>query len=581
MADDRATDLRWWQTRRFVVAMVLLAMVPLLWPDIPPLVDLPGHMGRYRVQLDLHTHQWLTDWYNFQWALLGNLGVDILVQIFAPVLGLELTVKLVVLSIPPLIVIGLLWIAREVHGRIPATALFALPIAYCFPFQFGFVNFELSMALALPAFAWWLRLGRLGKFGKRAILFVPLSCALWVCHTFGWGVLGVLAFSAEMVREHDRIKADELGAEAAAHQFGPVSRDGARRWALAWWRGGLHCLPLILPLFLMIAWRSGDHVTGQTADFFNWRAKITWLTMMLRDRWMAFDIASVGVMALVLYKAFRDPTIEYSRNLGLSALFLLAMFVFLPRIVFGSAYADMRLAPFMLAIAIVAIRPRTGPADLRPLRTRYPDLEDPVLRALADGGRRRTMARLAVLGLAFVVVRTAATTVSFFLFDQAYDRELKALAYVPEGARLVSFVGHDCNVDWKMTRFEHLPALALERRLAYTNDQWSMAGAQLLTTKYHAAGRFAHDPTQIVTESQCPREWWRPIDRSLATFPREAFDYVWLIQPPPYHLKYAADLTPIWRDGTSALFKVEHVEVAPKSQKSDFPIPPRSQNPLY
>jgi len=29
-----------------------------------------------------------------------------------------------------------------------------------------------------------------------------------------------------------------------------------------------------------------------------------------------------------------------------------------------------------------------------------------------------------------------------------------------------------------MTRLEHLPAIALERKLAYTNDQWSMAGAQ-------------------------------------------------------------------------------------------------------
>ncbi|MFO3796683.1 MAG: S1C family serine protease, partial [Anaerolineales bacterium] len=39
----------------------------------------------------------------------------------------------------------LLWIAREVHGRIPPTALFALPLAYSYPFQFGFVNFALSI----------------------------------------------------------------------------------------------------------------------------------------------------------------------------------------------------------------------------------------------------------------------------------------------------------------------------------------------------------------------------------------------------------------------------------------------------
>jgi hypothetical protein len=77
-------------------------------------------------------------------------------------------VKLIVITIPAMTVAGLLWIAREVHGRIPATALFALPLAYAFPFHFGFVNFALSMALALLAFGWWLRLARLGKFQPSA-----------------------------------------------------------------------------------------------------------------------------------------------------------------------------------------------------------------------------------------------------------------------------------------------------------------------------------------------------------------------------------------------------------------------------
>ena len=575
MASARPTDLEWWQTRRFVVAMALLSMVPLLWPDIPPLVDLPGHMGRYRVQLDLHTYRWLTDWYDFHWQLIGNLGIDLLVEVLNPIFGLEMSVKLIVLSIPPLIVIGLLWISHEVHGRIPATALFALPLAYCFPLQFGFVNFMLSMALALPLFALWLRLGRLGKLTLRAALFVPLSCGLWICHTFGWGVLGVLAFSAEMVREHDRAK------QTNEHQFNPITVGGIKRWAVAWVRGGLHCLPLALPLLLMIAWRSGQHVTGETADFFNWRAKFAWLTMILRDRWVGFDIGSTALLGLVLALSFRDRNIEYSRNLGLSTIFLVLVFVFLPRIVFGSAYADMRLAPFMVAIALIAVRPRPLPGDLAQLALRHPDLSDDALQQRSAARRRRTMAAFAAIALAFVLVRTAGTTISYALFAQRYDRELKALDHVPIGARLVSFVGKDCVADWRMSRLEHMPALALERRMAYTNDQWSMAGAQLLTTKYLLAAPFAHDPSELVTNGQCPRPWWRPINRSLALFPRAAFDYVWLIDPPPYDPKYTSDLTPIWRSGTSVLFKVEHVDVAPVTKKGEFPLPPRGKTPLY
>ena len=517
---------RWWQTRAFVLAMVALAIVPLLWPAIPPLVDLPGHMGRYRVQLAIGGQPWLADWYDFHWQLIGNLGIDLLIEPLAPVFGLELAVKLIVMAIPALTVLGLLWIAREVHGRIPATALFALPLAYSFPVQFGFVNFALSMALALCLFAWWLRLARQGRVRFRAVAFVPLSCALWLVHTFGWGVLGVLAFSAEMVRQHDAA-------------FGRGRPGGQVEWTAAEARRWL------------TAWVKAD-VGGVTGEWFNWQAEADWVLMMLRDRWMAFDILSTAVIYLVLLLGLRDPKLEYSRNLGLSALFLAAVFVLLPRIVFGSAYADMRLAPFAIAIAVIAVRPRAGL------------------------GQRGTGV-VAALGLLFVVGRMVATTVSFAMFGHTYDRELAALDHLPVGARLVSFVGETCHNQWLMSRLEHLPAIALERRLAYTNDQWSMAGAQLLTTRYYPAKHFAHDPSQIVTAVQCPREYWRPIARSLAKFPRDAFDYVWLIRVPPYDPALEQGLVPVWREGSSALFRVDH-RVKAAALPPGFGPPPPSRS---
>jgi hypothetical protein len=525
-------ERRWWQTRGFVALATVIAIVPLLWPTIPPLVDLPGHMGRFRVQLSLDSAPWLADWFDFRWSLIGNLGFDLLIEPLAPIFGLELAVKLIVIAIPALTVSGLLWIAREVHGRVPPTAYFALPLAYSYPFQFGFVNFALSMGIALCLFALWLRLGRLGRFRLRTAIFIPASCLLWLCHTFGWGVLGVLAFSAEMIRQHD------------------ARKDGAGgHWIESWFRAGLGCLPLALPMIMMIFWRSGDHVTGQTADWFNWRAKAGWLTMVLRDRWEAWDIGAAAIFYLILFKAFRDPAIEYSRNLALSAIFLGVVFALLPRIVFGSAYADMRLAPFVIAIAIVAIRPRAA------MTARHAGI-------------------LAVLGVAFFLLRTGGTTISYWMFSRDYDTELAALDRLPTGAKVVTFIGHSCNNDWKMSRLEHISAIALERKLAYSNDQWSMAGAQLLTAKYATARKFAHDPSQIVTTVQCRREFWRPINRAVARFPRDAFDYVWLVRPPPFDPKYASDLVPIWRSPTSAsvLYRVDHRLPPPNFDDSEFGI---------
>ncbi len=68
---------------------------------------------------------------------------------------------------------------------------------------------------------------------------------------------------------------------------------------------------------------------------------------------------------------------------------------------------------------------------------------------------------------------------------------LTALDELPQGARLLSFVGRTCEDDWASSRLEHLPRL-LERKLTFSNDQWSMASAQLLSAHYKPARGLAH-----------------------------------------------------------------------------------------
>jgi hypothetical protein len=497
----------WWERRATVALLVLLSAVPMIWPDVPPLVDLPGHLGRYHVQLDGGASPTLARWYSFDWRLIGNLGIDLLVEPMARVFGLELAVKLVVLTIPPLTVGGFLWVAREVHGRIPPTALFAVPFAYNFPFFFGFINYALAMALAFLAFGLWLRLARTGHTRLRAGVMVPISSLLWVCHAFGWGTLGVLAFSAELVRQFDR-------------GHGLLS-SGVR--------AAVHCLALAPPVALMLLWRS--EAGGVTADFLNFDAKLDWLRMALRDRWEVFDQASLALCGLVILWALVSRRIHFSRNLAASALFLSLVFVALPRIVFGSAYADMRLAPYLFAVALIAIR--------------FP-----------EGTNLRVLRGIAVAAVAFVLVRTGATTVSTTLYDRSFDRELAALDHVPRNARLVTFIGRECREPWAMSRLLHLSALALVRRGAFTNDQWTMAGAQLLDVRYRDAWPFMRDPSQVVTPLPCRREVWLSMNEAMAHFPRDAFDFVWTIDPPPFDAGFAVDLQPVWRSGESVLYRV-------------------------
>jgi hypothetical protein len=107
-----------------------------------------------------------------------------------------------------------------------------------------------------------------------------------------------------------------------------------------------------------------------------------------------------------------------------------------------------------------------------------------------------------------------------------------------------------------MTRLLHLSAIAIVRNHAFSNDQWTMEGAQLLHISYPAGSPFTGDPTQIVTQRRCRGEGWRTLNASLAEFPRDAFDYVWLITPPPYDAALTQGLEPVWRSGSSVLYRV-------------------------
>jgi hypothetical protein len=497
----------WWETRVCVLAVMLATMIPLVYPPIPPLVDLLGHMGRYRVELD--QSPFLDRYYDYHWAAIGNLGVDLLIVPLGKLLGLEPAVKLIVMLIPPATAAGFMWCAREVHGRIPPTAFFALPFIYGYPFLFGFVNFTLSVALAFLAFGLWLRLGRLERTTVRGWVFVPISLVIFFCHTYGWGLLGLMCFSADAVRLHDRGR--------------------------SWWRAGLeaalHTSVMALPVLVMLIWRSETH-GGQTVDWFDWKVKWHWIYSALRDRWKWFDIGSLIVPALVFIYAIVSRKLTLSRNLAFSAIVLAISFIVIPRIVFGSAYADMRLVLYLIAVALLAIRFRGAPD-------------------------RRTAQVLAVIGLLFFGTRTVANTVSLAMAADDQSAKLQAIEHMPEGARVISLVGMTCKEYWPMLRNGHLGAMVIVRRDGFSNDQWLLEGVNLLDLKYTAAGYFAADPSQLVRPNRCIDPLHRMIDDSLANLPRRDFDYVWLIDVPPYNPQTVTDMKLVWRGPGSVLYKTQ------------------------
>ena len=172
---------------------------------------------------------------------------------------------------------------------------------------------------------------------------MPISLIVFFCHTYGWGLLGLMCFSADAVRLHDRGR--------------------------TWWRAGIEAAlrtsVMALPILIMLIWRSETH-GGQTVDWFDWKIKWRWIYSALRDRWKWFDICVAGrCRRWSSSTRIFSRKLTLSRNLAFSAIVLAVCFAIIPRIVFGSAYADMRLVPYLMAVGAARdpLPRRARPAD--------------------------------------------------------------------------------------------------------------------------------------------------------------------------------------------------------------------------
>lgn len=494
---------RWWETRWFALLAIGLAAAPLLWPAIPPLADLPGHIGRYHIAEAIGSSADLARHWSFEWGLIGNLGVDLLVHLLAPAIGVEAAARLVVTLIPPLWVCGLILVSRAADGRVSPAAAFAFPLAYGFPFQFGFVNFMLSAALALNALALWIAWGRARRVRLRMLVFVPISCLLWIAHSSGWALFGLLAFATDLAR---------------------LRREGGS-WAVAVWRSGLVCLPLALPVLAML----GEHKLPAEPPLWDWKAKLSWLPSLMRERWKWFDVGSAILLFGVVWMAVRERRLTFEPVTAAAALISFAAFLALPRLALGGAYVDMRILAPAVALALVAIRVRPGNA--------------------------RFAKRLALAGAAFLALRTLASTVAMGMVAEAQQQALAVVPHIPRGAAVLVLVNEPCTSQWSSRRLGHIAGLAVARRDIFANGQWMLEGQQLLRHRHPAAAPYAADPSQLVYPADCDYRTTE-FDTAIRGFDRATFTHVWTLDFPARG-RLASDVRLVWSNGVSALYAVD------------------------
>ena len=502
------TRREWWNGRFVMVLAPLAAALPLIWPRIPPLADLPGHLASYHVSVALAYSAALQRFFAFDWHLIGNLGVDLLVVPLAALIGVEPATKVIVLAIPALTALALLLLARQTHGRLPATALFAVPLAYNDPFNFGFVNYSLAAALALLGFALWRRWPTTHHAILRGATFVVFAALVWLCHASGWMMLATLCGVTELQR---RLAAYESIAGAL---IGTT----------------LACLGLALPIVLNFL---GPHADHASAGGWLWPGALSRAVIgALRDRWIIWDVGSIALLlALIAAALFRVTRLRLAPALAWPAAVLAALFVILPMRLNGSDYFNTRLFPYALALGIIAVDTNS----VAPWRR----------------------SGLAVAAALFCAARLMSNTASFYLYDASYTRELAAIDHVPYGARVLTLVNMPCKKQgqgWTKHRLEHVSAMATVRRDAFVNELWTIEGLQLLRDRMPQAAPFRYDPSQFVASPRCVS--FPPAQTAFRTAPLAAFTHLWLIGVPAAERPHDRRLLPVWAAGDSVLYRI-------------------------
>lgn len=299
------------------LVMALLSALPVWVARLPQMGDYSAHLARYHVMLDAGRSTFLTQYYSFEWKWTGNVGFDLLIGWLAPWLGLEPAGRLLVMAIPVLTGLGILATEWSLRRRIGAGSLLAMTFIWTPSLIMGFVNFGLSLAAALLAFALWVELR---GWRWRWLPFLPIGVIVWACHVSGWGVLGVMVFGYEW------------------------SRDKSWRAFVAPW-------PLLLPVGPLLFGGGTKGILTYGSNVWIYKQAI-WKRAM-RDQVFWLDMATPLLIGAAFVAALAWRKVD--GRLGWAVLILVAMTFAVPRRIVGGDYADYRLISTAFLVACLAI----------------------------------------------------------------------------------------------------------------------------------------------------------------------------------------------------------------------------------
>ena len=358
---------RWWLA---LIGLCVVLTVPLFVVDVPPLGDYPNHLARVFVLASLPHDDVLARFYAANWSVIPNLALDLIAPPLINVLPVHVVGRLLIAAAVLLPVLGTVAYNTALGGR--WWSLGAGLIAYNSCLLYGFLNFEISVGVALLLAAVWLRWREPRPVQAIAVAAIGAPI-LFACHLMGLAFFAVLIGGAELFQlyrlwiSNERTGDKRTGpTRTGPERTGPARTGPARTgnlWFAALGRGAVLLLVFAIPfgLYAMSALR--QH--GGNVWFLPFGAKLLqFLTAFVNYDW-TLDMTT-AVVAIVLPAA--GVLLRRGRAPGPAAIamvLLLILFLAAPYAWKGTFSLDTRFAIMLGFMLFAGFVPTCWPTGFR------------------------------------------------------------------------------------------------------------------------------------------------------------------------------------------------------------------------
>lgn len=487
-----------------------LSILPIAATKIPPLVDYPNHLARMYI---ISHHHLFTRYFNVNWHLVPDLGMDTIVPLLTRFVDVFNAGKVVICLTIFLIASGTFALHYALYREWKGPILSFL-FVFNGIFLYGFVNYLLSIGVALWVTAGWIALRNSYRL-LRTIFSTVAILLLFFCHLGGVGLyaLAVLCYELSLIGCERKLRRRLLDAAG-----------------------------MVVPFFIVIPLMLASSTSHDWANT-EWPVLGTkWVGpyLVLRSTDLLLDGVFACLLTLFFVYLIYLRRLEISRLAWLFLLFAVVIYLMVPSTIFGVNVVDVRLPAAFVFFLIAMMRWRIDTA-------------------------RATVVFNGIIVVLFLVRLIGVTEAWQSYRDIVSDYEELFIRIKPGSRVLVTgdiaagWQGSGNRVTINMDRLTilHLPTLAVIERSCFVSTVFADPGKQILavTGPYRdLIGRDPAGPLEVGYLSRPSEEISRlhPYIRDW----RDRFDYIFVLYAPPGSDPSIPNVNLVYQGGSFQLYKV-------------------------